>query len=124
MGVALGRGEAGHLSESHGDRFVQWAKIREQFVLRGPGRGHIRPAVYRRKLSSNWLEAASELEALGRTAEAAQCLRRALCWRFWRVRIWRAVLRHYLKRLSQPPRPEAQWRGPDRPGPVPAPAGK
>jgi hypothetical protein len=80
--VAESRGEAGNLSLHYSDTARRTARVYEDFVVRQGGKEVLLRRLYNQVLSKWWYRAGRELMRAHRRAEAADCFRRSLSWRF------------------------------------------
>jgi hypothetical protein len=105
VGFTTAQGEASNLSMKYVDRQKRWVRIRERFIFRMGGRGHVTPGFYRRLLAQRWHKTAVGYQQQRRFAMALACYRKALGYR--PLRLWT------LARLSllQAGRFAAHWLG-------------
>jgi glycosyltransferase involved in cell wall biosynthesis len=110
-GLAASRGEEGNLSHKFRDNNRRWARVYEDFVLRGGGAPVAsRPDCWR-LLAKVWYRAGRELAHHGGFHEARACYRASLNWNRWSVKTWHRLARSYLaaalRRSSSPVAPRA-----------------
>jgi glycosyltransferase involved in cell wall biosynthesis len=85
VGFTTAQGEASNLSMKYADRQKRWVRIRERFIFRLGGRGHVSPAFYKRLFAHRWHKTAAVYQRQGRLALAIACYRKALTYRPMRV---------------------------------------
>lgn len=88
VGYTTAQGEASNLSMKYADRQRRWLRIRERFIFRQGGRGHVSRNFYQRLFAHRWHKTAATYQSQGRNALAAACYRKALKYRPTRVWTW------------------------------------
>jgi glycosyltransferase involved in cell wall biosynthesis len=85
-------GDEGNKSEKYRDNFLTWARIFDDFFVRGPGRRFLTDRQIRRQLAVRWLRAGEQQSRLGAPAIALSCFRKARRWNPWRAKYYRLIL--------------------------------
>jgi glycosyltransferase involved in cell wall biosynthesis len=85
-------GDEGNKSEKYRDNFLTWARIFDDFFVRGPGRAYVANRQIRRQLAVRWLRAGEQQSRLGAPSIALSCFRKARRWNPWRAKYYRLTL--------------------------------
>jgi len=89
----LRSGDEGNKSGKYRDNFLTWARIFDDFFVRGPGRALLSNRKVRRQLAVRWLRAGEQQARLGAPAMALSCFRKARRWNPWRAKYYRLTLK-------------------------------
>ncbi len=86
-------GDEGNKSEKYRDNFLTWARIFDDFFVRGPGRAYVANRQIRRQLAVRWLRAGEQQSRLGAPAIALECFRKSRALNPWRAKYYRLILK-------------------------------
>jgi len=86
-------GDEGNKSEKYRDNFLTWARIFDDFFVRGPGRAFLAARQIRRQLAVRWLRAGEQQSRLGAPAMALSCFRKSRALNPWRAKYYRLMLK-------------------------------
>jgi glycosyltransferase involved in cell wall biosynthesis len=89
----LPSGDEGNKSGKYRDNFLSWARIFDDFFVRGPGRAFLSNRKVRRQLAVRWLRAGEQQLRLGAPAMALSCFHKARRWNPWRAKYYRLILK-------------------------------
>jgi glycosyltransferase involved in cell wall biosynthesis len=106
-GLAAALGDEENLTAKFRDNRRVWARIYEDFFVRGGGHAMLADRKCRRLLALAWFQAGHELLAHDAPREALACFRKATAWNPWRSRYSGWTIRTWLTavRRSTGPRP-------------------